>query len=471
MSTLASMEATLLASEGLARTVLEASPDCLKIVGADGCIEFVNQNGACLLEIDERSVVIGQPWETLWPASARKKIRQSIEAAKAGQSVNFIAEAKTAKGTPKHWDVSTTALPGRDGEPTKILAVSRDVTEKMRSDIALVASEARLRAAVAAVEGIVWTNNAAGEMIGEQSGWSALTGQKPDEYQGFGWSQCVHPDDAQPTIEAWNSAVAAKELFEFEHRIRCADGESRWFSIRAAPTFDEAHNIVEWVGVHRDITARKAAEAHRELLMHELAHRSKNQLSVIQGVASQTARHALSLDDFQDVFGKRLRGIAISTDLLVSQQWEGASLAELVLHQLEPFGTNGDRLSCEGPNVFLSSDEAESIGLALHELATNCVKYGAWSVPTGTVAVRWTFERDGEQPSPLNVQWVEHGGPAVKPPTREGFGRRVIERMVAQKLGGTVDLIFDALGVRWTLMALHSQPADALHGGRSLANS
>jgi PAS domain S-box-containing protein len=368
-------------------------------------------------------------------------------------------EGATAKGTPKHWDVSVTPLPPRPGEPLKVLVVSRDVTEKIRSELALLASETRFRAAVAAVEGNVWTNDATGRMVGVQSGWSALTGQTFDEYHGFGWASCVHPDDAQPTIDAWNAAVAAKELFDFEHRVRCGDGKWRWFSIRAMPTFDEAHDIVEWVGIHRDISERKAAEAHRELLMRELAHRSKNQLSVIQGVASQTARNAASLNDFQDVFAKRLIGISISTDLLVSGEWRGASLGDVVQRQLEPFGTENGGLSAKGPNVLLNSDEAEAIGLALHELATNCVKYGAWSVPGGIVTVSWTYEGGGDQPSPLCVQWAEHGGPPVELPTRQGFGRRIIERMVAQKLDGTVELAFETEGVRWTLSAPHAQSA------------
>ena len=458
-------EAALRASEEFARTVLEASPDCLKVIGADGRLDYVNQNGACLLEVDDPSAVLGQPWESLWPDASWPKIRQSMEAARAGQLIEFTAKALTAKGTPKHWDVSIVAIPSEDGQPVRLLATSRDVTEKIQAEIALSESEARFRAAVEAVDGIVWTNNAVGEMSGEQSGWSALTGQTPAEYEGFGWSQAVHPDDAQPTLEAWNAAVAARSLFKFEHRVRCQDGEWRHFSIRAAPMFERGNRIVEWVGVHTDISAQKDAEAHRELLMRELAHRSKNQLAVIQGVAHQTARHAGSLDEFRTLFARRLQGMAISADLLVAQQWDGAPLGDLVRRQLAPFGTDEGRLLWEGPDVFLSSEAAESIGLALHELATNCVKYGAWSVPAGVVRVSSTLDRNGAQPPQLRVNWTEHGGPAVKPPTREGFGRRVIERMVAQKLGGTVELVFDVQGLSWTLTAPSTQFAEAQPAG------
>ena len=120
---------------------------------------------------------------------------------------------------------------------------------------------ARFRAMVGAVSGVVWTNNAAGEMTGEQPAWSGLTGQTRDEYQGYGWGKAVHPDDAQPTIEAWNAAVADRRPFEFEHRVRRFDGEWRLFQIRAVPVLDRRQEIVEWVGIHTDITERRQAEA------------------------------------------------------------------------------------------------------------------------------------------------------------------------------------------------------------------
>ena len=441
----------LRSSEAFARTVLEASPDCLKVIGVDGKVEYINQNGACLLELEGPNSVIGRPWESLWPDALGPMIRRSLEAARSGRLIEFTAEGPTAKGTPKHWDVSIAAIPGQDGQPVRLLAASRDVTEKIRSEMSLADSEARYRAAVEAVDGIVWTNDASGEMSGEQPGWSALTGQTPAEYQGFGWSQAVHPDDAQPTIDAWNAAVAARSLFEFEHRVRRHDGAWGHFSIRAVPIMDAGNRITQWVGVHTDISAQKASEAHRELLMGELAHRTKNQLAVVQAVAGQTARGAATLEEFRTIFDQRLGGMAASADLLIAQNWEGAPLGELVDRQLEPFGAGEGRLECDGPDVFLGSDATEAIGLALHELGTNCIKYGAWSVPGGTVRVVWSLVRDGAQPPQLRLNWTERGGPVVAEPTRKGFGRMMIERMVAQKLDGSVEAIFDVKGLSWTL--------------------
>ena len=146
------------------------------------------------------------------------------------------------------------------GSISGIFLQANDVTERMRSDELLRQSKERFRSAIDAVEGILWTNNAVGEMEGEQPGWAALSGQGFADYQGFGWSKAVHPDDAQPTINAWDAAVRERRTFAFSHRLRRHDGQWRHFSIRAVPTFDAAGVITQWVGVHTDITDQRNAE-------------------------------------------------------------------------------------------------------------------------------------------------------------------------------------------------------------------
>ena len=132
--------------------------------------------------------------------------------------------------------------------------------ERVRAEAELRASHERFRAAVQATRGVLWTNDAEGRMVGEQSGWSALTGQSYEEYQGYGWSEAVHPDDVQPTIEAWNEAVRRRDTFVFEHRVRRFDGECRLFSVRAIPVLQPDGAVSEWVGVHTDVTEQRAAE-------------------------------------------------------------------------------------------------------------------------------------------------------------------------------------------------------------------
>ncbi|APX88049.1 hypothetical protein BV511_06785 [Methylorubrum extorquens] len=119
----------------------------------------------------------------------------------------------------------------------------------------------RFQAAVRAVRGIMWTNDAEGRMTGEQPGWTAFTGQSREEYEGYGWAKAVHPDDAQPTIDAWKSAVAEGRTFLFEHRVRSRDGSWRRYAIKGEPIFNAAGEIREWIGVHTDITEQREAEA------------------------------------------------------------------------------------------------------------------------------------------------------------------------------------------------------------------
>ena len=152
---------------------------------------------------------------------------------------------------------SVTLRRDAQGRPAEIIAIIEDVTERKRIEQALRESEERARAAVRANSSLQWTNNARGEMEGEQPGWGAFTGQTREQYQGYGWANAVHPDDAQPSIDAWDRAVAGRRPFVFEHRVRRHDGVWRMFSIRAIPVLDAAGEIREWVGVHNDITEER----------------------------------------------------------------------------------------------------------------------------------------------------------------------------------------------------------------------
>ena len=175
------------------------------------------------------------------------------------------------------------------------------------------------------------------------------------------------------------------------------------------------------------------------------------------------ARNAASVDEFRNVFARRMRGLSVSVDLLVKGGWAGVSLSELVRGQLEAFFDKNNRLTSEGPDVTVDTGAAEALGLALHELATNCVKYGAWSAG-GSVTVQWDFEATGTDQADLHLSWVERGGPRVDEPERRGFGRTVIEDMVAQRLDAEVALTYAQMGVEWRLRVPGSRCASWKRG-------
>ncbi|ESQ79407.1 hypothetical protein AEYBE204_10395 [Asticcacaulis sp. YBE204] len=173
-----------------------------------------------------------------------------------------------------------------------------DIHDRRIAAIALEASEARFRSAIDAVSGVLWTNDAQGHMSGEQPGWAALTGQRYEEYQGYGWADAVHPDDAQPTIDEWNAAVREHRPFVFKHRVRTAVYKDEWrsFAIRAIPVHGETGEIREWVGVHRDVTDQESDEAHDTFLVA-----LDNRLRTLEGAESITHATAQGLGEFLDV--------------------------------------------------------------------------------------------------------------------------------------------------------------------------
>jgi two-component sensor histidine kinase len=198
----------------------------------------------------------------------------------------------------------------------------------------------------------------------------------------------------------------------------------------------------------------EASQREERLLftVHELGHRTKNLLAVIQAIASQTRQRSVSLQDFHERFSGRLRGLSRSLDLLVSEDGTNASIMDLVRSQLEPFGdVDGIRIAPQGPSIWLNSEATRNIGLALHELATNATKYGALSVSEGFITVDWLVRPDDTGAQRFLLIWREHDGPPVMSPQHRGFGHAVLQRMTHQALQGEVDHAFETGGVSWTL--------------------
>lgn len=252
--------AALYESEVFNRSIVEASSDCIKVLDANGRLEYMNSAGCGLMEIDDVSSLAGKTWASLWPAENAPAIAAALASALAGEPSHFEAFCPTWKGMPKWWEVTVTPALDAQRECQRIVVSSRDVTGRKTAEEALTETAERFRASVGIVGSFIWTNSADGKMQGEQAGWANFTGQTIDEYRDFGWANAVHPDDAQPTIDAWNEAVAEKKFFEFEHRIRRRDGAWRVCSIRAAPRLAQDETIREWLGVHTDITEKKQVE-------------------------------------------------------------------------------------------------------------------------------------------------------------------------------------------------------------------
>jgi PAS domain S-box-containing protein len=278
-----------------------------------------------------------------------------------------------------------------------------------------------------------------------------LPDDMPASFEVF--RNALHPQDRKRTKEAVGLALDSERQNDFEVEYRVIgqiDGVERWISVRGRSFFEEGR-AVRILGTARDITPRKLREQHVRVLMRELVHRSKNLLAVVQSIARQTALGAPSVEDFQHKFSARLQALSMAHDLLVSQDWRGASMHDLVRLQMAycldiAQGDIGDHARIDGPVIMLKPEAAQNIGLALHELATNALAYGALSCPNGRVEVTWRVE-DGK----LQVVWRENGGPCVAAPTCEGFGHKVVKRLVALALDGEATVAFPEEGFVWTL--------------------
>ena len=196
-----------------------------------------------------------------------------------------------------------------------------------------------------------------------------------------------------------------------------------------------------------DVTERHEAARHRELLIHELNHRVKNTLAVVQATAHQTLRRTDVPAEVRDAFEGRLAALAGAHDMLIRRNWDSAYLDELLETVLAPFAQEArERIVISGPKLRLPAKTAVSFALAIHELATNAAKYGALSNEEGRVSVGWLLARK-DAAGWLKLRWEEAGGPPVRRPPRRGFGSRMIEKALAAELGGQVRLNFEEGGV------------------------
>jgi PAS domain S-box-containing protein len=272
-------------------------------------------------------------------------------------------------------------------------------------------------------------------------------GGAQDEY----WS-ALHPDDRH-LMRKFHELADNQDSFTSEYRVVWPDGTTLWLRghgrVVARKRDGKAHRLVSIVA---DVTDRKAAEDHALFLMHELSHRSKNLLAVIQSISRRTARTTATMEEFESRFGRRLQGLAASHDALVRNSWQGAPLADLMRQQLMPFtDIQSSRVELTGPDIVVTAEATQAIGLAIHELATNAIKYGALSVPAGKVKISWAFDGESLASRELLLKWVEQGGPRVVPPSHNGFGHLVIGEMIERSLNAKVVLEFVPRGLEWSI--------------------
>jgi two-component sensor histidine kinase len=238
-------------------------------------------------------------------------------------------------------------------------------------------------------------------------------------------------------------------------RYRDSRGRYRVLETDARPRFSESHEFLGMIGINVDVTDRDEAERARELLVAELNHRVKNTLAVVQGIAHQTFKAAGAPAAARHAFEGRLLALSRAHNLLTQTSWKDASLDQLAMLTLDAQGGNATRVAIAGPPIWLPPKAAVSIAMALHELSTNAIKYGALSSESGRISLQWSATED---PPEVLLTWIESDGPPVVAPTRKGFGSFLLERTLAQDLEGEVTVRFEPCGLACTIRAPLPQP-------------
>jgi two-component sensor histidine kinase len=461
---------TLNLEQRIGRALLRERQDEGVLVVDDERVALCTPAAARLLGLDAEAV-LGEPVTQLVARLDGELLALRVRSALLEDApVEFVASLPR-RGSGETW-IKFRSLPLSPG----VAFLLTDVTESELGELSLRRKEQRLLAAnrslrlahvAAHAAGWEWRNGrslrwldlpAARDLPSLPPSWT-------EQEEIADWRSIVPPSGARRFDRAV-MALALRGEISFEVEVVGADRARHWMRIDCAVTERDAGGApIRVSGVTVDVTAeRRAAEAlhgeieHRkrseerqQLLLYELNHRVKNMLATVQSIARQSlgSTNTGGVQEFEE----RLMALAWAYEIITREQWSGASLREVIQRTLAPHADRASsRIRLDGPDLWLTPNRALSIGLAIHELATNAVKYGALSNAAGQVAVSWRLSDEGGARR-LDLDWTESGGPPVRPPERRGFGSRLVERSLARELGGQVTLVFDPAGLRCRVRA------------------
>jgi PAS domain S-box-containing protein len=384
-----------------------------------------------------------------WHEYEESIVRDQIVAR--GYSDVYEKEYRRKDGTIVPIELRTVLSRDGQGRPIAMWGIIRDISGRKQAEEALKESERRFRG--------VFENAGTGIAITDLQGrfqscnpaYTAMLGYSEAELRAMNFADLVHPEDREANM-AKTGPLIAEELSSFEifNRYIGKDGAVLWVHKHVSLLYDAAGGPAGMVALVTDLTERKRHENQINLLLREVNHRAKNMLALVQAMARQTA--ANDPQNFVERFGERVRALAASQDLLVKAEWKGVDLGELICSQLAHFkDLIGRRIELRGPQLFISAPAAQTIGMALHELATNAGKYGALSAGEGRIAVDWALDGGEGDDARFALSWREEGGPPVAAPTQSGFGSTVIGPMAKMSLDADVELSYAPEGLLWRL--------------------
>lgn len=370
----------------------------------------------------------------------------------------YPARLRAKDGSIRHVLISSSVhFEGGQFQNTRCFTL--DVTDKVLAEAALREAQDRLAATYDNVRAGIAECNESGRFLRVNDAFETISGYSKADLLSMTFFDITDPEDVeQERLDYRNQVAGTADHYMATKRYVRKDGRVVWVEVTSSTVRRADGGFAYGVRMVQDITERKTAEEHRKFLLDELNHRVKNTLATVQALAAHTARSAKSADDFRRRFEPRLMALSAAHDRLTKNDWRGANLADIVGDEVVGHG-GAERVDASGPDVLLSPRVSLSLSMALHELATNAMKYGALSCVDGRVAIRWSVMRDSGSPHPisLSIEWQERGGPKVATPTVTGFGSRLL-KVTAAELKGEADLLWRPEGLIWQLsIPLRSQ--------------
>ena len=427
--------------------VIRALPAAIYTTDAAGRITFYNEAAAelwgCGPELG-KSEFCGS-WKLYWPDGRpmpHSQCPMALALNEQREVRGMEAVAERSDGTFVHFVTYPTPLYDNSGTLIGAVNMLVDISDRKRADL----DAQRLASIVESSDDAIISKGLDGIITSWNRGAERLFGYTAEEVIGKSVTILIPEDRMNEEPEILDRIRRGERVDHYDTVRRCKDGSLIDISLTVSPLKGADGKITGASKIARDVTERKRAQEQQKLLVNEMQHRIKNSLATIQAIATQTLNQH---PNERDAFIARLHALGNAHDLLTSETWQRAPLRAIVTRVLEPFQEKlNERITIDGPaDLWLDSTKSIVVAMALHELATNAVKYGALSNGAGCVGIAW------ERPCQANrvkLVWQESGGPKVCPPKQKGFGSYLIERAFAGQLGGS-ELRFSPEGLSCTL--------------------
>ncbi|MEZ0170757.1 PAS domain S-box protein [Microvirga sp. TS319] len=444
-------------SEALKGSILDAALDCIVSIDEEGRVIEWNSAAERTFGFTRKAVLGRDLADLIIPPEYRERHRRGMAhylATGEGPVLNRRIELEALRADSSAFPVELAISPISSGNKPRFTAYLRDITLRKRAEAAQRESEQRLRSTYEHAFTSIAEVDTSGRFLRVNEQLSTITGYSRNELLERTFTDITHPEDREPDRDQFRRQMAGEiDAYTLEKRYVHKDGHYIWIELSASRVDDVNGQPLYGIRVARDITERKRAEEHQRLLINELNHRVKNTLATVQSIIFQTLRNAPSPEEAQTALSSRLIALSRAHDVLTRENWEAASLHQIVSEAMEPFRAHSQcRIKFAGPQLRLPPSMALAVAMALQELATNAVKYGALSNEAGTVEIHWSLDTTNS-PAQLHLRWQESGGPLVRPPARRGFGTRLIERSLAGDLHGEAKIEFASTGLVCSIKA------------------